>query len=633
MPVNWNFAVKTPISLTAVFCLCLAALAAPRRTAADENPAAQSEISPRSIEREVFGPQKTQPLKLNKPESFGRAQYDSEDRVVVIDGTIKIRDTRGDPVELLAASVSSNKMHETIVACDVVPFDLHKALVACGLKPSADGVELMDEIRDIIGDKVAVWIEWTKDSVCYRIRSEDAFLDSRFNRPWERVGWVFVGSLGQVQDPATGRESRVYRPNIEKSLIVNYHSPNTVLDNPRAIGAFDEIFLTNTDFIPPVGTKVRLIIRPVTETEIIGGLISDAVAVINKINAYKIKPAAGNGNPPKKLAAMLQHYSAKKKWLEAQALPIAKEMDSQRKKLTRNILPELEALEEKLRKAVAAGDRADMKTVTDKMEPLLAYRDETWRHIQLLNHRLWALVAREESAEGRERNIGKAATALLARMDAHYTDRGDFVRFAHDLSLAEIDIIRLKGKIEKADNPEEKKTARAGLINAGMYREILKHKMEREEILPRLREHKRILSQIKKEMEDEEVREDAELLESYRDEYKKESAETQQTERQIRLAETRMILAELHGKLRLDELNGQETAPAVMKEIEVRKLEENKLMTDIEIHVLKKQLVKTERRLRLAVEGKDDENIIARIRAERDELLKRIEILKGGPGN
>jgi len=636
MSIRKAVAVKTSFLLAILIVIALAAVL-PRAEAEEgcDGPCPAADATPKieDIEREVYGPQKSEPVKLgDEAGAFGKAKYDVKKKTVIIEGEIKIRDSQGEPIELLAAAVGSDKMHETVFACDVKPSDLHKALVSVGLIPSSYGVQERDEIKDIVGDKVAVWVEWTKDNATLRVRSEDLFLDARFDRPWERWGWVFVGSLGPVQDPKTGQVTQVYRPNIEKSLIVNYHSPNTVLDNPRAVGAFDEIFLTNSEFIPPVGTKVRLVFKPVTETEIISGLISDADAIVKKITACRTEPAAGNGKLPGQFKETLEYYEAKKKWLEEKALPIAKELDKEKRKIIGEILPRLKALEAELKKAMRAGDRDGMEATMRKIDAVMAAKDEAERMMDVLHHRLWSLVAQKELAEGRERKVDEGAMALLDRMITHYKDREEIVGFAHELSKTRVEIIRLKREIEAITEPEKKKEAAMQLARYEAELQVLENKILRETLEPLLRQRAQNLARINKEMDDDEVRDDPELLESYQKEFAKERAEKEQIERQVGLVKTRIGIAELRREMRLAELAG-ETPDAREKEaLAALEKQERKLNAGIELHILKKQLDEVEWQLSLAVQT-GDEGKIAALRAERTNLHNRIEMLEKESGD
>jgi len=182
-------------------------------------------------------------------------QFDLQAKRVVMEGRIALA---AGLVELFAC-VRGTKDYESVVALDCQPFDLHLGLLALGLQPGRpvsqqEGGELPR------GPKVVAWAEW-KDAEgnTVRHRAEELILDVKTGRPMEPAGWLFVGSHFIEVGPG-GKE--VYAATLTGAVITTYHDPTTVLDNPRPSGGDDTLFVVNQEVVPPVGTRVSVIVEP-----------------------------------------------------------------------------------------------------------------------------------------------------------------------------------------------------------------------------------------------------------------------------------------------------------------------------------------------------------------------------------
>ena len=583
----------------------------------------------------IYGPKECKPVKIEGEKSFGKARYDIKNRVVTISGKIKTRDTKGEPVELFCATNDSERLYETIIACDVRPLDLHKALVAIGLAPSGYAAQ-KDEVVDILGDKVALCVEWSNKGKRYRIRAEDMFLDTRFNRTWERWGWVFVGTFGSYFDRQKGKDVTVYRPDVEKSLVVNYHSPNAVLDNPRALGAFDDIFRTNKDVIPPVGTSVDLVFRPISETEIIKGIMEDAQHISNEINAYLLSLSSQKKPIPKDLVALSQYYSDKKTWY-AGVLVFAEKIDAEKTKLTQDIFPKIKALKLEQTKAEKAGDKSNIAKLKRKGAIMLAEADRREKHMNILYHELWTQVSNRELSEGKKKKVAKSAMDILVRMKDHYAQRERLVQYYHSLSKVQFEIIQINSDIESLRNAAEKKTAQRRLVELETDRDVLRRKIEGENARIDLRKQEQVVALVKKQMQSDDVKNDPDTLKSYKKDLDKQVAKKNQCERYIKLAVKRIAVLELRGKLRLAEFDGKtEGVDELKKEIAARQKEEREVGARIQMYDLQISLEEAEWQLRLSISAGDERDVIERLRVERDAIRARIaelsKLLEEQPG-
>ena len=144
------------------------------------------------------------------------------------------------------------KLHESVFVLDTEPVYLFLALLRLGLKPGG-GVRVRGDPRRPKGDEVEIIIEWEENGVKRSARAEQFILDVTTGKPMERTNWVFTGSRvvgGRLMAQAS------------KSFIATYRDPDALINNPLPGGADDTVYRVNSDFIPPKGTPIKMIIRP-----------------------------------------------------------------------------------------------------------------------------------------------------------------------------------------------------------------------------------------------------------------------------------------------------------------------------------------------------------------------------------
>ena len=79
-------------------------------------------------------------------------------------------------------------------------------------------------------------------------------------RPMRRTGFVFAGG-GFFEDVRGGR--RTFLADGDGAIVTTYNRISSVIDNPQPEGATDEVWFPNLKAIPPLGTKVTVILKPV----------------------------------------------------------------------------------------------------------------------------------------------------------------------------------------------------------------------------------------------------------------------------------------------------------------------------------------------------------------------------------
>jgi hypothetical protein len=151
------------------------------------------------------------------------------------------------------------KEHESIVAADTLAHAVHAALLAVGAKAGTP-VQYQPNYKPATGTEIDVEIVWTdKNGTVHRDRAQDWIKNVKTGKPLEHP-WVFAGS-GFWVDEVTGQKSYLAESG---DFICVSNFPSAMLDLPVESSQANESLLYEafTDHIPPVGTRVRLVLTP-----------------------------------------------------------------------------------------------------------------------------------------------------------------------------------------------------------------------------------------------------------------------------------------------------------------------------------------------------------------------------------
>jgi hypothetical protein len=178
---------------------------------------------------------------------------DWQDRTVYVAARVVLR--RG-ALEFLACW--PGKEHESILRCEAAAAHVYQALGLAGLVPGRPPQWNPDanRYRDPVGDLVDISLSWNQDR---QMHTADAFTwlrEIEYARPPLSRPWVFAGSVrlpdGTLASDATGVGIAVV--DFPDSLIAlsRHHSSSNA-----------ELWVeANTPAIPPVGTRVQIVVRP-----------------------------------------------------------------------------------------------------------------------------------------------------------------------------------------------------------------------------------------------------------------------------------------------------------------------------------------------------------------------------------
>jgi hypothetical protein len=183
---------------------------------------------------------------------------DTKRKAVVMDGEVCLREGQ---LEMFACP-KGTKEHESIIAIDCLPEEVHAGLLAVGAKPGTP-VKFDPEYVPATGQVVDVFLLWKDaDGTTKQGKAQDWIKHMKTGKPMES-DFVFSGS-GFWADEETGK--RHYQANGGDFICVS-NFPTAMLDLPvkSSQANADLLFHANTEKIPPKGTKVRVVLVPRAE--------------------------------------------------------------------------------------------------------------------------------------------------------------------------------------------------------------------------------------------------------------------------------------------------------------------------------------------------------------------------------
>jgi len=215
--------------------------------------------------------------KAPEPPKLRRVQYapfvliDWSRRTVEIDVEVVLRTGA---LELLACSPHTRE-HESILRVPARPLRIFEAMGLVGLEPGAPASydDSRQEWHAAYGSLLDIRIKWKQGDAERESPAHRWLFDVKMKRPVESVHWVFAGSL-----ESGGR----FGADIDGTVI-------SVVDFPASLIALDVShvsdnealwLLSNTDAIPPVGTKCVLVIRAVEGRRIVVAVRPDGTLLL-----------------------------------------------------------------------------------------------------------------------------------------------------------------------------------------------------------------------------------------------------------------------------------------------------------------------------------------------------------------
>ncbi len=177
---------------------------------------------------------------------------------VVVDGTVCLREGQ---LEMFACP-RGTKEHESIIAADTRAYAVHAGLLAVGAEAGTP-VQYQPDYKPATGSEIDIELVWTdKDGKVHRDRAQDWVRNVKTGKALAHP-WVFGGS-GFWQDEVTGEKAYLAESG---DFICVSNFPTAMLDLPVESSQSNEALLYEafTEHIPPVGTRVRMVLTPKTK--------------------------------------------------------------------------------------------------------------------------------------------------------------------------------------------------------------------------------------------------------------------------------------------------------------------------------------------------------------------------------
>jgi len=185
---------------------------------------------------------------------------DPQRKLVIVDGQVCLREGQ---LEMFACPKGS-KEHESIVSVNCKAQFVHAALEAIGAQ-AGKPVSFDPSYRPATGPIIDVYVLWQDEAgKKNRVRAQEWIKELKSDKAMTHP-WVFAGSAVWT-DETTGQ--RYYQADGGDFICVS-NFPTAMLDLPVASSQANESlsFAAWTERIPPLGTKVRLVLIPQLETK------------------------------------------------------------------------------------------------------------------------------------------------------------------------------------------------------------------------------------------------------------------------------------------------------------------------------------------------------------------------------
>ncbi|HZV07370.1 MAG TPA: YdjY domain-containing protein [Gemmataceae bacterium] len=182
----------------------------------------------------------------------------NQQRRVLISGEICLREGQ---LELFLCR-KQTKEHEAIVSAEVDARTIHAALIAAGAKEGSP-VSFVPKYRPASGTAIKVSVEYKDKDKLVTVPAQSWIKNAKTNKLLES-DWVFAGS--RLVDNPLDPGKKYYLAN-DGDVICISNFETALLDLPIKSPKDDaeRFFIANTERIPPLETKVVVILEPVLE--------------------------------------------------------------------------------------------------------------------------------------------------------------------------------------------------------------------------------------------------------------------------------------------------------------------------------------------------------------------------------
>lgn len=182
---------------------------------------------------------------------IGTVVVDTNKKEIVIHGEINI--ASDDTIIEFFACGTLGPSHESILMLDTEPLFLFMALGLLDLEAGMN-LEVQGDPRDPEGSHVQIWVEWEQEDKIVSRTARELVWNVMSGQTMQKTHWVFTG--GRLQKNQLTSQ-------LTHNIIAVHRDPDSLINNPLPGGTDDRTYRVNTDVVPPKGTKVKVIIRPI----------------------------------------------------------------------------------------------------------------------------------------------------------------------------------------------------------------------------------------------------------------------------------------------------------------------------------------------------------------------------------
>lgn len=196
---------------------------------------------------------------------IGRIQLDQKARTVRFPGIVNMQDGI---IEYLLVTTEGST-HESLLACEVQPNDLHFAMLLLGAKgagletpapsdapPGQIDAEYLKTAPKLRGDRLSISVTWKDGEAEKTAPVEDWIFNTETKKAMERGPWIYNGSLFS---------NGVFMAQIEGAFAALVTYPSALINNPRKGSDNDQIWTVNAKAVPPAKTPVEIFIHLLSE--------------------------------------------------------------------------------------------------------------------------------------------------------------------------------------------------------------------------------------------------------------------------------------------------------------------------------------------------------------------------------
>lgn len=189
------------------------------------------------------------PLREISPGVFqvGRVTLNKPARTVTFPAVLNMNEAA---IEYLVVT-DSGKIHESVLRTEAEPFHINLALLLLGVKGAGTN-DFPTNAPAIPGERVNLEVSWLSLEKEVRVPAEQLVQHRPTGKPLSKGPWVYNGS--RVSEGT-------FMAQAEGSVIAVMLDPFAIINNPRPEAEQDDLWLVNTNGLPPLNWPVEVTIR------------------------------------------------------------------------------------------------------------------------------------------------------------------------------------------------------------------------------------------------------------------------------------------------------------------------------------------------------------------------------------